>query len=54
LQAALGRREAALRHYRAAWAIIAGLRTGTQDRDLRAGLESLPLIREVEDLAKPE
>jgi len=54
LQAALGRREAALRHYRAAWAIIAGLRAGTQDRDLRAGLESSPLIREVEDLARPE
>src|SRR5207302_2048763 len=32
LQAALGRREAALRHYRAAWAIIANLRAGTQDR----------------------
>jgi tetratricopeptide (TPR) repeat protein len=54
LQAALGRRDAALRHYRAAWVIVAGLRAGTQDRDLRAGLESLPLIREVEDLAKPE
>ena len=54
LQAALGRREAALRHYRAAWAIVEGLRARTQDRDLRAGLESLPLIREVEDLAKPE
>jgi class 3 adenylate cyclase/tetratricopeptide (TPR) repeat protein len=54
LQAALGRREAALRHYRAAWTIIAGLRAGTQDRDLRAGLESSPLIREVEDLARPE
>ena len=54
LQAALGRREAALRHYRAAWAIIAGLRAGTQDRGLRAGLESVPLIREVEDLARPE
>jgi class 3 adenylate cyclase/tetratricopeptide (TPR) repeat protein len=54
LQGALGRREAALRHYRAAWAIIADLRAGTQDRELRAGLESSPLIREVEDLAKPE
>jgi predicted ATPase/class 3 adenylate cyclase len=54
LQAALGRREASVRHYRAAWGIIAGLRAGTQDRDLRAGLESVPLIREAEDLARPE
>jgi hypothetical protein len=54
LHAAQGRREEALRHYRAAWAIIADLRAGTQDRDLRAGLESVPLIREVEDLARPE
>jgi class 3 adenylate cyclase/tetratricopeptide (TPR) repeat protein len=54
LHAARGRREEALGHYRAAWTIIAGLRAGTQDRDLRAGLESSPLIREVEDLAKPE
>jgi class 3 adenylate cyclase/tetratricopeptide (TPR) repeat protein len=54
LHAARGRREAALGHYRAAWTIIAGLRGGTQDRDLRAGLESSPLIREVEDLARPE
>jgi tetratricopeptide (TPR) repeat protein len=54
LHAARGRREEALGHYRAAWTIIAGLRAGTQDRDLRAGLESSPLIREVEDLARPE
>jgi class 3 adenylate cyclase/tetratricopeptide (TPR) repeat protein len=54
LHAARGRQEEALGHYRAAWTIIASLRAGTQDRDLRAGLESSPLIREVEDLAKPE
>jgi len=54
LHAARGRREEALGHYRAAWTIIAGLRAGIQDRDLRAGLESSPLIREVEDLARPE
>jgi len=54
LHAARGRREEALGHYRAAWTIIADLRAGTQDRDLRAGLESSPLIREVEDLARPE
>jgi class 3 adenylate cyclase/tetratricopeptide (TPR) repeat protein len=54
LHAARGRREEALGHYRAAWTIIAGLRAGTQDRDLRAGLESAPLIREIEALARPE
>jgi tetratricopeptide (TPR) repeat protein len=54
LHAARGRREEALGRYRAAWTIIAGLRAGTQDRDLRAGLESSPLIREVENLARPE
>ena len=54
LHAARGRQEEALGNYRAAWTIIAGLRAGTQDRDLRAGLESSPLIREVEDLARPE
>lgn len=54
LHAARGRREEALGHYRAAWSIILGLRAGTQDRGLRAGLESSPPIREVEDLARPE
>jgi class 3 adenylate cyclase/tetratricopeptide (TPR) repeat protein len=54
LHAAQGRRDEALGQYRAAWTIIAALRAGTQDRDLRAGLESSPLIREVEDLARPE
>jgi predicted ATPase len=54
LQAARGRREEALGHYRAAWTIIVGLRASTRDRNLRAGLESSPLTREVEDLARPE
>jgi class 3 adenylate cyclase/tetratricopeptide (TPR) repeat protein len=54
LHAARGRREEALGHYRAARAIIAGLRAGVRDPGLRVGLESSPLIREVEDLARPE
>src|SRR2546425_1194138 len=54
LHSARGGREEALACYGAAWAIIADLRARTQDRGLRAGLESSPLIREVEDLAKPE
>ena len=54
LDAAQGRQEDALAAYRAAWSIIAGLRERTQDAALRAGLESLPLIRELEDLARPE
>jgi class 3 adenylate cyclase/tetratricopeptide (TPR) repeat protein len=49
--AARGRREEALGQYRAAWTIIANLRASTQDRNLRTGLESSPLIREIEDLA---
>jgi len=53
LHAARGRREEALGHYRSAWTIIAGLRAATQDSGLRAGLETSPLIREVEDLAGP-
>ena len=51
LDAARGRRDDALGRYRAAWAIITRLRAATQDPGLRAGLESSPLIREVEDLA---
>ena len=54
LDAAQGRQEDALAAYRAAWSIIAGLRERTQDAALRAGLESLPLVRELEDLARPE
>src|SRR6266536_1123974 len=54
LDAAQGRRQDALAAYRAAWTIIAGLRERTHDAALRAGLESLPLIRLVEDLARPE
>ncbi|HEY4909352.1 MAG TPA: hypothetical protein VIJ73_07615, partial [Methylomirabilota bacterium] len=54
LQAARGRREDSLAHYRAAWALISALRRGLRDPGLRAGLETSPLIREVEDLARPE
>ena len=54
LDAANGRRDDALRRYRAAWTIITGLRARTQEPTLRAGLESPPLVREVEDLARPE
>ena len=54
LDAARGRREDALGHYRTARALIASLRAGVQDPGLRAGLESSPLVREVEDLARPE
>ena len=54
LDAARGRRGDALAHYRTARALIATLRAGVQDPGLRAGLETSPLIREVEDLARPE
>ena len=52
LDAARGRREEALASYRGALGIIVGLREHTRDPALRAGLESVPLIREVEDLAQ--
>jgi class 3 adenylate cyclase/tetratricopeptide (TPR) repeat protein len=52
LDAARGRRDEASRRYRGAAAIIARLRAATQDPGLRAGLESSPLVREVEDLAR--
>ncbi len=52
LDAANGRRDDALARYRAAWTIVAGLRAATQEPTLRAGLESSPLIREVEELAR--
>jgi len=54
LDAANGKRDAALGRYRAAWTIITGLRARTQEPTLRAGLETSPLAREVEDLARPE
>ena len=54
LDAARGRREDALGHYRTVRALIASLRAGVRDPGLRAGLESSPLVREVEDLARPE
>jgi hypothetical protein len=54
LDAANGRRESVLGRYRSAWAIIADLRARTQEPTLRAGLESSPLVREVEDLAGSE
>jgi hypothetical protein len=54
LDAANGRRNAALGPYRAAWTIITGLRARAQEPTLRAGLETSTLVREVEDLAHPE
>jgi hypothetical protein len=52
LHAAQGRREDAVGCYRTAAAIIAGLREKIRDAGLRGGLESSPLIREVQDLAR--
>jgi class 3 adenylate cyclase/tetratricopeptide (TPR) repeat protein len=49
LHAACGRAEEARAADRAAWTIIAELRARTEDPALRAGLASLPSIREIED-----
>jgi tetratricopeptide (TPR) repeat protein len=54
LDAANGKRDAAHGRYRAAWTIITDLCGRTQEPMLRAGLESSPLVREVEELARPE
>ena len=51
LDAARGRREEASARYHAAWELIADLQARTKDAALRAGLESVPLIRELVDLA---
>ena len=51
LDTARGRRQEARARYQAAWAVIADLQSRTKDAALRAGLESVPLIRELEDLA---
>jgi hypothetical protein len=53
LEAARGRREDALARYRAGWGVVADLRAGIRDPGLRAGLESMPLARELADLARP-
>ncbi|HKW90659.1 MAG TPA: adenylate/guanylate cyclase domain-containing protein [Methylomirabilota bacterium] len=50
LDAARGRRDDAQARYRAAAAIIADLREKTREAGLRAGLESSPLVLEVQSL----
>jgi hypothetical protein len=52
LRTAEGRRDDARRCYESAWKIVTTLRTRTSDPGLRAGLESAPLIRELEELAR--
>jgi tetratricopeptide (TPR) repeat protein len=54
LHAACGRRDAAARYYGAARAVVRALRVRAGDPGVRAGLESSPLVREVEDLAAGE
>jgi class 3 adenylate cyclase/tetratricopeptide (TPR) repeat protein len=54
LHAALGRRDAAARDYRAARAVVRELRARAGDPGVRAGLESSPLVRELEQLAARE
>ena len=52
LQAARGRKDDARANYRAALATINALRERTREPALRAGLASLPMVRELEDLAR--
>ncbi|MGH7340076.1 MAG: hypothetical protein ACREKH_06270, partial [Candidatus Rokuibacteriota bacterium] len=52
LRAAEGRRDDARRCYQAAWKIVTALRARVSDPGLRAGLESAPSIRELEELAR--
>jgi tetratricopeptide (TPR) repeat protein len=52
LRAALGRKDEARAQYRAALDVIQATRARVQDAGLRAGIERLPLIRELEELAR--
>ena len=52
LHAARGRKDDARANYRAALATINALRERTREPALRAGLASLPMVRELEDLAR--
>ena len=47
LVTALGRNENARERYRAAWSIVSALQARTRDPELRGGLESSPLVREI-------
>jgi tetratricopeptide (TPR) repeat protein len=54
LQDAIGRREEAAASARAARSVIMSQHAGTRDAGLRAGLGSLPVLREVQERAGPE
>ena len=54
LHAARGRRAEAHACHREAWEIIDGLPAAVQHPGLRAGLESSPLVREVELFTRPQ
>src|SRR3989454_263414 len=54
LHAARGRRAESYACHREAWGIIDGLRAAVQHPGLRAGLESSPLVREVELFTRPQ
>ena len=47
LHEACGRKDDARAAYGAAWHIVKGLREGSQDRGIREGLESQPVVREM-------
>ena len=49
---ALGRHEDARERYRAAWSIVSALQARTRDPELRGGLESSPLVREIAEHAR--
>jgi class 3 adenylate cyclase/tetratricopeptide (TPR) repeat protein len=51
LRAALGRKDDARGHYRAALDVIDAIRERVRDPGLRAGLECMPAVRELEELA---
>ena len=52
LDAALGRKDEARAHYRAALDVIQAVRARVRDSGLRAGLEGMPLVRELEGLTR--
>jgi tetratricopeptide (TPR) repeat protein len=53
LRAAQGRRDEARQRYRTARAVVTGLRERTHDPGVLTGLTMAPVIRELEELARP-
>jgi tetratricopeptide (TPR) repeat protein len=52
LDRARGRHDSAAKRFQGAWGIVRRLREGTRDASVRAGLESIPMARELASLVR--